>query len=65
MAGKIENNKPVDPNARDIQIKTKLIALIGGVIALSSFIVATLSLTKNKFRQPKFSSFIPPTVHCT
>jgi len=45
MAGKIENNKPVDPNARDIQIKTKLIALIGGVIVLSSFIVATLSLT--------------------
>ena len=45
MAGKIENNKPVDPNARDVQIKTKLIALIGGVIVLSSFIVATLSLT--------------------
>jgi methyl-accepting chemotaxis protein len=45
MAGKIENNKPVDPNARDVQIKTKLIALVGGVIVLSSLVVATLSLT--------------------
>ena len=45
MAGKIENNKPVDPNARDVQIKTKLIALIGAVIILSSVVVATLSLT--------------------
>lgn len=45
MASKIENNKPVDPNAKDIQIKTKLIALIGAVIILSSVVVATLSLT--------------------
>ncbi len=45
MAGKIVNNKPVNPNARDIQIQTKLIALIGAVIVVSSVIVTTLSLT--------------------
>ena len=53
MAGKIENNKPVDPNARDIQIKTKLIALIGAVIIFSSVVAAALSLTvfdKNQIR---------------
>ena len=45
MASKIENNRPVDPNARDIQIQTKLIALIGAVIVVSSVLVATVSLT--------------------
>ena len=45
MAGKIVNNKPVDPNAKDIQIQTKLIALIGGVILVASVAVATVSLT--------------------
>ena len=45
MASKIENNKPVNPNARDVQIKTKLIALVGAVIVFSSVVVATLSLT--------------------
>ena len=44
MAGKIVNNKPVDPNAKDIQIQTKLIALIGAVIVFSSVAVATISL---------------------
>ena len=44
MASKIVNNKPVDPNAKDIQIATKLIALIGGVIVFASFAVASLSL---------------------
>ncbi|MBO6219713.1 MAG: methyl-accepting chemotaxis protein [Treponema sp.] len=45
MASKIENNKPVDSKARDIQIQTKLIALIGAVIVASSVLVATVSLT--------------------
>jgi len=45
MAGKIVNNKPVDPNAKDIQIQTKLIALIGGVILVASVAVAAVSLT--------------------
>ena len=45
MAGKIENNRPVDPNAKDIQIKTKLIAMVGAVIVLSSVVIATVSLT--------------------
>lgn len=42
---KIENNRPIDPNARDIQIQTKLIALIGGVIIFSSLVVSVVSLT--------------------
>ena len=45
MAGKIENNRPVDPNAKDIQIKTKLIAMVGAVIVFSSVVAVTLSLT--------------------
>ena len=44
MANKIVNNKPIDPNAKDIQIATKLIALIGGVIILASVAIATISL---------------------
>ncbi|MBQ4378775.1 MAG: cache domain-containing protein [Treponema sp.] len=44
MAGKIENNRPVDPNAKDVQIQTKLIALIGGVILVASVAVAAVSL---------------------
>ena len=44
MARKIENNKLVDPNARDVQIKTKLIALVGAIIVFSSVVVAALSL---------------------
>ncbi|MCR4823324.1 MAG: methyl-accepting chemotaxis protein [Treponema sp.] len=44
MASKILNNKPIDPKARDVQIATKLIALIGGVIILSSVAIAAISL---------------------
>ncbi|WP_294428517.1 methyl-accepting chemotaxis protein [uncultured Treponema sp.] len=44
MAKKIENNKWVR-GKKDIQIATKLIALIGGVIVLSSVIIAAVSLT--------------------
>ncbi|MBQ9622150.1 MAG: hypothetical protein IJR39_02270, partial [Treponema sp.] len=53
MAGKIENNRPVDPNAKDIQIQTKLIALIGAVIVFSSVAVAAISLTVFDRKQVK------------
>lgn len=53
MASKIVNNRPVDPNAKDIQIATKLIALIGGVIILSSIAVALISLTVFDKKQTK------------
>ena len=53
MAGKIENNRPVDPNAKDIQIQTKLIALIGAVIVFSSLAVAAISLTVFDRKQVK------------
>lgn len=53
MAGKIENNRPVDPNAKDIQIQTKLIALIGAVIVFSSVAVAAISLTVFDKKQVK------------
>ncbi|WP_407426594.1 methyl-accepting chemotaxis protein [Treponema sp.] len=43
MAGKIENNKWAN-NKKDIQIATKLIGLIGGVILLSCVVVAGVSL---------------------
>ena len=43
MAGKIENNRWVG-GKKDIQIQTKLIALIGGVILVASVAVAAVSL---------------------
>ena len=43
MAGKIENNHWVG-GKKDIQIQTKLIALIGGVILVASVAVAAVSL---------------------
>ena len=43
MAGKIENNRWVG-GKKDIQIQTKLIALIGGVILVASVAVAAISL---------------------
>ena len=44
MASKIENNRWVG-GKKDIQIQTKLIALVGGVILVASVAVATVSLT--------------------
>ena len=45
MASKIENNRWVEGTKKDIQIETKLIGLIGGVIIAASVAVATISLT--------------------
>ena len=48
---KIENNRWVEGTKKDIQIATKLIGLIGGVIVLSCVVVAVVSLTVFDMRQ--------------
>ncbi len=54
MAKKIVNNRPVE-GQKDIQIATKLIALIGSVIVLSGVAVAAVSLTVFSVNQTKFT----------